>query len=342
LNDPAPQAQSVRPDYQLDDLGKLRSIIVGPEQKDISRLRERLDNPEIRASEISNVLAEAVLIRASKDKKLALALLPTIEDVIRDSVKRDPQFLATAIFPIIGPAIRKAISESIRSMMQSFNEALEYSVSWKGLMWRWESIRTGRPFSEVVLMHTLIYRVEQVFLIHGATGLVIQHVAADDVVVRDEDMVSGMLTAIQDFVKDSFGITEGQALQSMHVGDLTIWIEKGACTVLAAVIRGNPPEDLRIVLEEAIEKIEFEQRQALTSFKGDSAPFLVIRPHLESCLLQARGKGRKEALAATDRPLEKVEKAGKKGVKSNPQLVIIVAGILCLIIILLGYFYSVK
>jgi len=342
LSDPSPQAQSTKPDYQRDDLVHLRSIIVGPEQKDITNLRERLDNPEIRANELSNVLAEAILIRASRDKKLALALLPTIEEVIRDSVKRDPQFLATAIFPIIGPAIRKAISESIRSMMQSFNEALDYSVSWKGLKWRWKSLKTGRPFSEVVLMHTLIYRVEQVFLIHGATGLVVQHVAANDVVVRDKDMVSGMLTAIQDFVKDSFGITEGQALQSMHIGDLTIWIEQGAYTVLAAVIRGNPPEDLRIVLEEAVEKIEFEQRQALMSFKGDSAPFLVIRPLLESCLLQARAKGRKGDIAATSRQLEKAGEADKKGAKPNLQLVIIVAGILCLIVILLGYFFSLK
>ena len=342
MSDQPPRVQSVKPDFQHDDLGKLRSIIVGPERKDITSLRERLDNPEIRANEISNVLAESVLIRASKDKKLALALLPTIEEVIRDSVKRDPQFLATAIFPIIGPAIRKAISESIRSMMQSFNEALEYSVSWKGLSWRWESIRTGRPFSEVVLMHTLIYRVEQVFLIHGETGLVVQHVAADDVIVQDEDMVSGMLTAIQDFVKDSFGIMEGQALQSMHIGDLTIWIEQGAYTVLAAVIRGNPPEDLHIVLEEAVETIEFEQRQALVSFKGDSTPFLVTRPLLENCLLQARGKGRKEAIEATSRQTEKEETAGKKGAKFSFLLVILVSGILCLVIILLGYFLSIK
>ena len=43
----------------------------------------------------------------------------------------------------------------------------------QGLKWRVESIRTGRPFAEIVLMHSLLYRVEQVFLIHRETGLVL-------------------------------------------------------------------------------------------------------------------------------------------------------------------------
>ena len=52
-------------------------------------------------------------------------------------------------------------------------------------------------------------------------------------------MVSGMLTAIQDFVQYSFDPQSEQALNTIHVGDLTVIIEQGPLAVLAGVVRGN-------------------------------------------------------------------------------------------------------
>ncbi len=278
-----------------DQLARLRSLLVSPEQQDIAVIKERLDNPEIQADDVSRVLAEAIIIRTSRDSKLAQALLPTIEQAIKDSIRKDPKFLANAIFPIIGPAIRKSIAESLRSMIQSLNETLTYAFSWRGLKWRLESIRTGKPFGEIVLLHTLVYRVEQVFLIHRETGLLLEHVAATSSCVKDVDMVSGMLSAIQDFVRDSFGADEKQELQSLNVGEFIVWIEPGSQLALAAVIRGNPPQDLRQEMVEALEKIEFEQSQVLHDFQGDPAPFKSSRHHLEACLVQARYNAQKTA-----------------------------------------------
>ena len=87
-------------------------------------------------------------------------------------MRRDPHVLADALFPVMGPAIRKSITETLRGMLESFNEALDNSFSLRGLKWRVEAMRTGKPFAEIVLMHSLLYRVEQVFLIHRETGLV--------------------------------------------------------------------------------------------------------------------------------------------------------------------------
>ena len=211
-------SQNKMPD--TDELTHLRALLLSPEQSEIGELRERLNNPNIRAEELSRVIAEAIVMRASKDQKLATALLPTIEKVLRDTVKRDPKFMADTIFPVIGPAIRKAIAESLRSMMESLSTTLDYTFSWRGIQWRIESIRTGKPFAEIVLLHTLVYRVEQIFLIHKETGLVLQHVALPSIDVKDAGMVSGMLTAIQDFVNDSFSGKEDTALEKLNLGEL--------------------------------------------------------------------------------------------------------------------------
>ncbi len=336
MNDYSTRRKSKAASRAGDDLTILRSLLLSPEQIDIAKLKERLDNPMIRADEISRVLAEAIVIRASKDKKLAQALLPTIEQTIKDSVRKDPKFMADAIFPVIGPALRKAISESIRAMVQSLNQTLSYAFSWQGLKWRLESLRTGKPFAEIVMLHTLIYRVEQIFLIHRETGLVLQHVATASAGVKDVDMVSGMLTAIQEFVRDSFDVKENQVLGSLNIGEFTIWVEHGSQAALAAVIQGNPPEDLRRILEEALEKIEFEQSQVLHSFDGDVTPFEASRYHLESCLLEVKSETKKSASKAVARKARR----GKRG--KEPGLIwwIIGAAIACLFIILAGIILS--
>ena len=281
------------PPGDSEDMDQLRDLIVGEEQERIDEIEKRLDSAERRARDVGQILPEAVLIRNRQDDQLTRVLTPSIEEALKTSVRRQPKVIADAIFPIMGPAIRKAIGDTLARLIQTLNQALEYSFSIRALRWRLEAWRTGRSFGEVVLLHTLAYRVEQIFLIHRETGLLLQHVSAEAVAAPDGDMVSGMLTAIQDFVRDSFA-EQGQSLDSMKVGDLTVWIEVGPHALAAAVIRGNPPQDLHTQLQTALEKIHADLGEPLTGFEGDTTPFELARHYLESCLVEARrGRAKK-------------------------------------------------
>ncbi len=271
---------------KTDPLTELRNLLLGPIQIDVGKLRERLDDPEIHARDISRVLAEAIALRSTRDKKrLTRALSPAVEDIVTASLEKDRKAFTNALFPVLGAAVRKAIAEAFKKMIQSLNFMLERSLSWQGLMWRLEALRTGTPYAEVVLLHCLVYRVEQVFLIHRETGLVLQHVVAESVAFQDPDVVSGMLTAIQEFTRDSFSVPGSDALDAIQIGELTLWVERGPMAMLVAVIRGSPLEELRTVFQETLETIHLEQRGLLVSFKGDPTPFEAARPHLDSCLL---------------------------------------------------------
>ena len=265
---------------------ELRGLLVGPEQAQLDRLRERLDALCVSPDEVSQVLAEAVLLRSNQDKQLTNALLPTVEEALRVSIRKDPRVLVETLFPMIGPAIRRAITTALRSMLDSLNHSLEISLSLRGLRWRWEAFRTGKSFAEVVLLHTLRYRVEQVFLIHRDTGLLLQHVTAEATLAQDGELVSGMLTAIQDFMRDSFGGAEGETLGTVEYGDRTLWVEQGPQAIIAGVVQGSAPRELRTVFQEALESIHFEMSDALASFQGDTSLFVAIRHHLEACLQQ--------------------------------------------------------
>ncbi|MEO8349653.1 MAG: OmpA family protein, partial [Acidobacteriota bacterium] len=235
------------PPPESDPLGELRRLLLVAEEAQVSRIQERLDDPEIHAEDVSRVLPEAIVLRSAKDDDFSRALQPTVEKAIVTSVRRDPQVLVDALFPVMGPAIRKAIASALASMVESFSETLEHSFSVQGVKWRMEAWRTGKPLAEVILLRTVVYRVEQVFLIHRESGLLLQHVSATAAGVQDADMVSGMLTAIRDFVHDSFGGKEGDSLDTFQVGERSVWIEQGPHATLAAVVRGSAPRELRTV-----------------------------------------------------------------------------------------------
>jgi outer membrane protein OmpA-like peptidoglycan-associated protein len=286
-------------------LEELRHLILAPEQEALERLHERIADPESRTNDVSGVVAEAIHRRREQGGGDALseALAPTIETALRESVRKDPATLADALFPVMGPAIRRSILETLRSFLDSFNQILDQSLSWQGLKWRFEAMRTGRSFTEVALLHSLVFRVEQVFLIHKKTGLPVAHAVAPAVAMQDPSLVSGMLSAIQDFVRDSFHTGQGQGVNRMNVGDLDVWVEDGPYAILAAVIRGVAPRAVHDRMAETLEKIHAEYAAQLDRFDGDNAPFADVNKELSRCLeskfkeeSQSRGYG--YALAA--------------------------------------------
>jgi outer membrane protein OmpA-like peptidoglycan-associated protein len=273
-------AESLRPELRAGrngvlprdlQLEQLRTLLLGGEIETLSRLIGVVDDPEHLAAAVGRVLPSAIA-QATSDARMGHVLAPVMEKAAESSIRNDPGTLINILYPTIVPAIRKSIGETIDETFQRLNQALKYSLTWRGLKWRWEAWRTGLSFAEVVLKHTLIYQVEHVFLVHRHTGLLIAHVAAENAVSQDPQLVSSMLVAIQDFVRDSFSGAE-QGLDSLRLGELRLWSEPGPFAALVAVIRGDPPEGLHDTLRNALSHIHAERHHALESFNGDSGGF---------------------------------------------------------------------
>ncbi len=280
-----PRPDDAGPDTRATDLAALRHLLVGAEQARLNAIEARLAAP-VTPDAIATRLPEAITLRATQDRALAVALAPTIEGAISESVRRRPNDFADAIFPVLGPAIRKAIAGAMNELAASINSALQHSFSLRGLKWRVEAWRSGVPYAQVVIRHALVYRVEQVFLIHRDTGLLLEQANLPGVALPDADLVSGMLTAIRDFVADSFQQErESGGLRAFSVGELSVIVEPGPDAMLAAVVRGQAPPDYSRRLVEAIESVHAQYGSALREFTGDTAPFGAARPLLDDCLL---------------------------------------------------------
>jgi OOP family OmpA-OmpF porin len=273
---------------------ELRRLLLSREREQLRELSDRLSDKQRRSQDIASVLPEAVKLSRERGEQLTHALRPAVEGSFKESIDKRPQLFVDALHPLIGPIVRKSVAETLRRLLQSFNQSLEHTFSWRGVKWRWEALRTGRSFAEVVMLRSLVYRVEQLFLIHRETSLSLLHVTADATLSKDSDMVAGMLSAIQDFARDSFATGEDSNLEEFRVGELQVWIAPGRHAYLAAVVRGNPSLELRPTLEETIETVHVLKGSALAEFEGDAAGFESLRPELESCLRAQYATTKKE------------------------------------------------
>jgi OOP family OmpA-OmpF porin len=276
---PTPNGQSAAGAF-----AELRGLLLAPEQEDLRQLRQSIEAAQS-AEQLSRSLPEAVRLAAQRDWKLEAALRPVVEHSVRLSVRHNPGALAGALSPLIADIVKRAVVSALRQLAESIQETIEQGFSLRSLGWRLEAARSGRPYSEILLLHSLLYRVDRVYLIHGETGLLLAQASAEPGGEADGGLVSAMLTAIQDFVKDSFGAPGANAVEIIEAGEFVIWTQQSSQVLLAALIRGVPPKALKSVFEAALERICRSHSAAIANFDGDVGPFRSCHPELAACLL---------------------------------------------------------
>jgi OOP family OmpA-OmpF porin len=258
-------------------------VILGPHEARIVELEQR---PLVGADSVAGVLPEAVAdARRARGEQLSIALEPVVTDAVDSFARDNPELFGEILAPTIGAAVRRAIAETIAAMLERLNVALERSLSVDSLRWRLEARRTGRSFAEVALLRTLRYRVEQVFLIQNETSLVLQHVADSAIGAQTPDQIAAMLGAIDTFGREAFGtVSPGTHLKKFELGELTIWISRGAELTIAAVIRGNASLAIGDELRNIRERVELHVRGELKRAEGNVRAFGATRPALELLL----------------------------------------------------------
>ncbi len=248
----------------MNDLDKIKDILFGNEKKALDTLVRRLEAPESRMADVADILPDAVTRSYNTDDRLGKALSQPLEYTLSEAIRREPKKFADALFPVMGPAIRKAISEAIKSTLQTINTAIEE----KSLANKYRAWRAGVPMAQYVFQKSVIYRIDEVYLVDPESGRLVSYLHHPDSDVKDEDAVSAMLTAIQDFVRDSFTHGAGGGLDSVVIDDYTVLISQGPHAMLACVARGAPPPELKVELATINERIHLRHSGALDGFDG--------------------------------------------------------------------------
>jgi hypothetical protein len=98
----------------------------------------------------------------------------------------------------------------------------------------------------------------------------------------DEDILSGMLTAVLNFVEDSMSTSE-DSLKTFGFKEYKVMVHRASLTYAAVVYEGDPPDDVEDKLEEFLAKTERIYRKRIENWTGDmSVDFAGVEVLLET------------------------------------------------------------
>jgi hypothetical protein len=265
------QAEELRETEELRQIDELRQILAGESAGQLAALKQRIEDIESRTRDVAEVLVPA--IRKTDTNALVSSLQGPVSLSLKQAIRSEPQEYAEILYPVMAPSIRRAISQAISSLLVTINRTVASATSTHGLKTRFQSMRAGIPFAELALRQSLLYRVEHVYLIDRESGMQITEIALQDTEGLDGDAVSGMMSAIQSFVQDSFSHDPTARLTDFKVGNHNVWVAHGPKVMLACVILGDAPEELKDDLNYALYKIRTDYANPIANFDGDVTSF---------------------------------------------------------------------
>jgi hypothetical protein len=240
----------------------LKSLLLKEELKIIAELKQKILSKEQFTKEVSEILSAAINRARRLDSSFERALSRPIKKGVTQAFTDNKQSIIDSLLPIMGQLIRKTVTNSIKQFVSDINRALEQRFSMKAIKWRWQARKAGISFAEIVFQKTISYQVKELFVINHENGLLIQHVGANDMLI-DNNAISAMLTAIQDFIGDSLQ-TPDSGLSSAAIGDVNYFISPGPKAYLATVVKGEATGRLKEKSQQLIENIHADFSELLT------------------------------------------------------------------------------
>jgi len=209
---------------------------------------------------------------------MAEALGPLMGSAIRQQIRTQKEDIVDALYPIIGETISKAVSEAISELIRNIDRRMRRRSPAERVAAQLHGISAG----ELLFRDNLPYQIQRVFIIHRNSGLLLAQTSPSGELSDDLDMVSGMLTAIREFAKDSLG-EEGELNEIKH-GEQLILLQTSQEIYVAAVLSGTIPQGYSALSRLVVSEINAKHERDLREFDGnmDNLPPLVdeLRPLL--------------------------------------------------------------
>ena len=111
------------------------------------------------------------------------------------------------------------------------------------------------------------FEIRDMMLIHNDGFLIGRAIEGREGEV-DEDILSGMLTAVLNFVEDSMASSQ-DSLKSFGFDEYKVLVQRGKMTYVAVVYAGDAPDNIERNLEEFLVKIEKIYRKRIENWTGD-------------------------------------------------------------------------
>ncbi len=221
---------------ERDKVELLRDILFTEDREFAKKIAERIKIIEDTIDEREK-LSEKVNPIISKQlddfvEEIPKKLGPTITATLKEEIRKNKEEIVDALYPILGKMIKKYIAQEIKMLSDNISKQLS-TKKWSNKFKSWFS---GVKEEEVILSNLSVSSIEQVLLIERGSGILAASYSKTETI--DEDMISGMLTAIKGFVEDAFG-QKNQNLELIEYELYNIHLQSFVSYYVAVVISGN-------------------------------------------------------------------------------------------------------
>jgi len=222
---------------EKERLAVLKDILFTDDREDIDRISERIEalektynNREEFSIKVDPIVQEQI---DEFKKQIPETLGPTITKTLKKEIHNHKDEVVDALYPILGKMIKKYIAQEIKVLSEKIDNQLSFITSWKR---RFRAFFGGSKEKELLLNELGSEKIEQVMLIERGSGLLKASFSRTNTI--DEDMVSGMLTAIKTFVEDAFN-QRNQELELIEYELYNIHIQSFVNYYVVVVVSGN-------------------------------------------------------------------------------------------------------
>ncbi len=284
-----------------DPLQQLKTILLNEDQQriqmleeEIRRLREQLNQKDHLLDTLEPVITDLLdrKIKHSRDE-VAAALAPVMSEAIKRQIKDAKEDVVDALYPILGRMVAKAVTEAMKTLVENINQTLNKTFDFGLWVKRIKARFLGIDAGTVILAESAPFDLQEMFLISKSAGLLISFTSKQAPGNGDDDaqVIGGMLTAIKSFVEDAFSEGKESELREIDYSNLTIRIDSGRHTYLAAVYSGVPPAEFDHQLQQLHLNIHDAYHKQLRDYDGDNSQLQGIQHTLTNFLKKTSRAG---------------------------------------------------
>lgn len=178
--------------------------------------------------------------------------------------------------PMLRSVLRRALAELFPS-----DKPFRGPAGFDRLSWRLQALFSNRSFEEIAFEKTRRFHVEEIYLYDRGTLALISHASSDPTRHASPKRIEHTAQLVAAGLRD--GTCGTLRARRVLADGQSVIACGGHRTLLAAIIRGEPNEQLADDLDFAQRRIEGRFREALSR---DGTPLMrEIQPFLEDCLL---------------------------------------------------------
>ncbi len=231
-------------------------------ERALAEIKEKVDKSEARWTEdemresVARVLADSIREAGNSDRQAMIrSIAPHILSTVRSEIGSAHPEIIEALSPRLGELIKAAVEKSMEGMQQQIDAAVPIDL-WMASI---KAKLTGTPTTGWVVRSEDGFAVMEAYLIERGSGLLLARDRPADAPTEedefDDDLLSGMIAALDSFAHDAFGGGGIETLRELTLTAGTIYLRASPTKILALRCNRAASAEIESEIDQLLDRV---------------------------------------------------------------------------------------